>query len=257
MKDLSPKQRRFAELVGLEGIAKAEAWRRAYEQPNAAIQKASTAGSELARNPKVAAVIEKFREDRKKAALERVTMSIEELVSIYIAIALTDPNELVQVRIGCCRHCWGMGGQYQWREIEYMQAVAEWQAKMDDPRVKTKPPMPHPAGGLGFNATLAPNPKCTSCDGEGEMRMKVMDTTKLSPGARHLYRGAQMTKDGLKIRFADKDKTLENIGRTLGAFDDRLALKLDEKLASLRQMPADPAEAGRAYQELIAQSRMQ
>lgn len=250
---LTDKQTKFAILVGIEGKTKSEAYRIAYGRPGASIERAANEGTAISRKPHVAKVIAHYREQRRAASLDRVTMGIEDLMRVYVAIALTDPNELVQLRVGCCRYCWGIEGKYQWREREYLTAVREWEAKNEARRG----PMPSIEGGLGFAAAAEPNPRCDDCGGEGVSRVVPLDTTRLSEGARHLYRGCQLTKEGIKIKFADKDKTLENIGRILGAFDDRVRLNLDNQLAELRKMPADPAEAGRAYQQMLADGRLQ
>ena len=81
--------------------------------------------------------------------------------------------------------------------------------------------------------------------------MVPRDSGKLSPGARLLYRGAQQTKDGIKVLIADKDKALENIGRILGAFDDKLRVDLEGKVAALKLTTSDPAAAAEAYAKMI------
>ncbi len=38
----------------------------------------------------------------------------------------SDPNELVRLDVGPCRHCHGTGGAYQWRDLaEYLAAVTQ------------------------------------------------------------------------------------------------------------------------------------
>jgi hypothetical protein len=67
-----------------------------------------------------------------------------------------------------------------------------------------------------------------------------------------LYQGAQQTKDGLKILFADKNAALERIGRMLGAFDDRLRVDLKGAVASMQLTTSDPIEAAREYEKMLA-----
>jgi hypothetical protein len=79
-----------------------------------------------------------------------------------------------------------------------------------------------------------------------------MDTTQLSPGAKLLYQGVQQTRDGVKILFANKDKALEQIGRILGAYDDRLRVDLQAKTAQLQITTTDPKEAADAYLKMVS-----
>ena len=69
--------------------------------------------------------------------------------------------------------------------------------------------------------------------------------------ANRLYRGAQQTKDGIKVLMADKDKALEQIGRILGAFDDKLRVDLIGRVASLKLTTTDPKEAAEAYAKMV------
>jgi Arm DNA-binding domain len=44
----------------------------------------------------------------------RETLSADLVVRELLAIVTADPNDIVQVRRGCCRHCWGEGFRYQY-----------------------------------------------------------------------------------------------------------------------------------------------
>lgn len=194
--------------------------------------------------------IKEHRESKVAAAEGESAFDVAKLMDVYMAIAMTDPNELISIRVGCCRHCHGVGFGYQWREREYLRALDDWE-RTRAPKGEDKPPAPDPAGGFGYLHSVEPNPDCPECGGEGVTRLVPRDTTTLSPGAKHLYRGAQQTKEGLKIIFADKDATLERIGRMLGAFDDKLRVDLNAKIAALKLTTSDPREAADAYSRMI------
>lgn len=169
-----------------------------------------------------------------------------EWMSIYTA----DVNEIVSVRVGACRHCYGIAHRYQWTEAEYLKAVdyvAEHNAsKTPDRHIA----MPDLSGGLGYDKTCAPNDSCPECHGQGESYVQLHDTTKLSPGARRLYRGAKVTKNGIEVLMADKDKALDNIAKTLGMFAERFVLDVRQ---GNEQTIGDVGEhdAQAAYQKLI------
>lgn len=250
---LTEKQEKFAVLVGVEGVNQSEAYRRVYSAENMAEKTVWVKASTLAKLEKVAERIEKYASERRNAASAATSFDVVKLLETYIAIAFVDPNELIATRVGACRHCWGVGGAYQWKEREYMQAVADWECACDRRKPgEPEPPMPDPSGGFGYRFTAAPNPDCDGCEGEGIHRVVPMDTTKLSPGAKLLYRGVQQTKDGIKVLFRDQDKALDQVGRILGAYDDKLRLDLQGKMTSLKLMTSDPKEAADAYQKMIA-----
>jgi len=256
MKALTARQEGFAVAVA-KGSTKADAYRQNYKTDGWGAQAVAREAEKLSRVPDVALRLEKLTEKKVTTASGEFDMTVKKLLQTYIEIAFTDPNELSRVEVGACRHCWGLNGEYQWKEREYTKALADWQrahyawdTKAPDRRGE-EPQMPEPAGGFGYRFTAQPNPHCSECEGRGLEFVRVMDTTKLSPGALHLYRGVQQTKDGIKVLFGDKDKALDSIGRMLGAFDDRLRVDLRGAVASLQLTTSDPQEAARAYQTML------
>lgn len=251
MAKLTEKQEKFAQLVGAKGLGQSEAYRQVYSVTNMSDQAVYSEAFDVANRPHVALRISELRKIRDDAAVKSITFDIKRLMETYVAIAMTDPNELISVKVGCCRYCHGVDHEYQWREREYLDEVARWEIEPVNPKNNEPRLMPDPAGGFGFKHGNPPHPECPRCDGDGVSRVVPMDTTKLSPGARQLYRGAQQTKDGIKILFADKDKTLDQIGRMLGAFDDKLRVDLEGRVASLKLTTSDPKEAADAYARMI------
>lgn len=244
---LTAKQEGFCRSYVLEGKNKADAYREHYSTGGMAETSVWVECVKLSRVPNVAQRIDELAAAQEEALRGKIQMTVTKLMETYIAISFVDPNELISIRVGACRHCYGESGLYQWREREYVEAVKKWETMPEHKRG----PMPDIGGGFGYRMTSAPNPECAECEGEGLERVVPRDTTKLSSGATHLYRGVQRTKEGLKILFADKDKALDNIGRMLGAFDDKLRVDLDAKLASLQITTSDPAEASRIYQSML------
>ena len=118
-------------------------------------------------------------------------MSTSQLIADLEAMALADVNEIMTVCVVNCRHCWGKGGAYQWRDAaELCQAL---DAAM---RSKGAIPIPSPAGVFGFNGAREPNPDCSRCDGVGVNVVRLADTANVSPGARKLYRGVELYESG-------------------------------------------------------------
>lgn len=241
--DLTPKQRKFVEEYLSNGENATQAYRAAYTCENWRPETVAREGWNSLQNPKITAIINEAR----KVDTDRILFTVKMLMQRFVDIASTDPNELIRIRVGCCRHCYGDNHLFQWREHEYMQALAKAEASKGDT------PLPEIGGGFGFNHTLDPVLTCDNCHGEGVERVIPMDTTKLSPGARHLYRGVQRTKDGIKILFANQDKALEQLGRMLGAFDDRLRVagELNSRVEALTLTTTDPNEAARAYKKFL------
>lgn len=247
---LTQKQRAFVIDVGTRGFEKSEAYRRNYKTDGWTPEAVSTQAAKVCNDPKVAPVLDALVRKRLEMAQAASNMSIKKLLETYISIAFVDPNELISLRVGACRYCHGVGHQYQWKENEYLNAVTQWEAEQNHHKSRGKP-MPDPAGGFGYQFTASPAPDCPACEGEGTYRIVPMDTTKLSAGARLLYRGVTYTKEGPKIKFADQDKALEQVGRIIGAFNDRVRVDIEHRIEDLRKITNDPKEAAIAYEAML------
>lgn len=240
---LTEKQEGFAQDYALKGMTKADAYRKNYDCSGMLEPTVWSACVRLAKETHVAARIQDLLQQRRDALDQEIDMSVKKLFAEYIAIKSVDPNELVQVRSYCCRHCYGEDNLYQWKEREFLRAC--------DDAERNGEPLPDIAGGFGFLQARSPAPECDECQGNGVTRAVALDTTRLSPGAKLLYRGAQQTKDGIKVLFADKDKALDQIGRMLGAFEDKLRVNLGGQVTTLQLTTDDPAEAAKVYQQML------
>lgn len=220
---LTPRQERFIEEYLVDLNAKQAAIRAGYS-PNGA----EVTASKLLTLAKVQAAVAEGR----KALSARTEINQELVLKRWLQIATANPNDLIQFRRVCCRHCFGQGHEYQWvDEAEYERAIHN--ATIND----LEPP--EDTGGYGFDPTIRPHPKCPKCHGEGHGEVHANDTRDLTGGALALYAGVKQTKEGFEIKMHDQAKALENIARHLGMFNDKLTLKGDEEhplIVLLKQM---------------------
>lgn len=173
-------------------------------------------GQRLLTLPTIQAAIQK--EIRKQE--KRTEITADAVLKQWWDIATADPNDIICLRRVCCRHCYGKGFEYQWRDKkEYDQAIraAEATAKANETQVI----YPSNAGGYGFNRLLRPNPDCPYCAGEGQPELHAKDTRDLEPKARLLFAGIKQTQAGIEIKFRDQDKALENVAKHLGMFTEK------------------------------------
>lgn len=228
-----------------------QAYKHAYDTSNMSLQVIRNEAWKLKHHPDVAAAI-KYRFER---AQWSSSVDVAWILQRFLSIATADPRELIGLKVGACRYCHGFGHAYHWREREFMEALEKAEAEFDlaPPSLKRNIRFPDPGGGLDYNATAAPHPDCPTCHGEGVERFVPRDTDNLSDEALLLYGGVKAKRDGYEIIIADRNKALENVGRILGAFNDKLQIDQTVKslvaVADLAKM--DPQEAARKYQEFI------
>ena len=250
-KILTAKQEAFAQHYAKTRNG-AESYRTAYNcDPGASDHMCGTEASLLLRDQGISYRIMEIAD----AASVAAQFGHVELFRMYAEMASADANELIGLRVGCCRYCRGEDFGYQWREREFLEEcdkVEEYNRKGKDQK-----PLPNIAGGFGYDHTLEPVDDCPECRGEGLQRVVPRDTTKLSPGARLLYGGVKQTRAGLEILIADQQKARENLGRLLGAFKD--GVRIDGSISAGAALVMDlrnmtPQEAAQAYQDFIAGS---
>lgn len=247
---LTAKKQAFAEHYALHRDGPG-AYRHAYDvRAGTSDKSVSNAASKLLADPEIVATVNELT--YAAVASSPVTFDVAAALTRWLDIAGADPDELIGLRVGCCRHCYGEGGLYQWHELEYLAKLDEVERLQREGQQGLQ--LPDPAGGFGYDHTRAPNASCWRCRGEGLERVVARDTSKLTAGARLLYGGVKTTKDGIQINIADRTKALENACRIIGAFNDKLRLdgSIGVMAAVLKMENADPQAAARAYQELMA-----
>lgn len=176
---------------------------------------AKTAGSQafdLLQKPEIKARIEELKAER----LQRLEISADSVLARHVAIADADTTRLTGHHIGSCRYCWGARHEYQWKtRREFAAAVAEAKSKR-------KKVLPRDTGGYDYRVTNAPNPECPECAGLGEPYVRFVDTSTLTGAEKLLFESVEQTKEGIKLRFADRAKSLEILSRYVGISKDKV-----------------------------------
>jgi len=161
-------------------------------------------GHEQLKKHEIQAAIDEYKE--KIATLAEIDAAW--VLKQWKQIATADANDLMQLRRGCCRHCYGIGHAYQWTEAEFLAVQNKCIELGKEP--------PDSSGGMGFDVNAEINPDCPECGGLGQELVHFEDTRKLKGAARRLYAGVQKTKDGIKILTRDQDSALLNIAKYIG-----------------------------------------
>ncbi len=166
--------------------------------------------SRLLRNAKVSKAITEALAARER----RTEITQDAVLKMWWDIATADVSELTEYRRLCCRHCWGFGFNYQWRDsIEFEDAVCDATAK------KQKPP--NDRGGYGYDSTLDPNPDCPRCNGAGIGRSHFHDTRDLKGASRRLFAGIKEGKFGTEVITRNQDEALKMVAQHLGMLKNR------------------------------------
>ena len=238
--DLTQKQEMFAQLYIESGNAP-EAYRLAYDvadSTSAATVRSN--GYKILAHPKVQARVRAVRAE----LCARSLMSKEELIADLEAMANADINELMAVTVVNCRHCFGVGHNYQWRdEAELARAVDAYMAALGTPKPL---PTPNMDGGFGFRPDRAANPDCPRCDGIGVTVVRLSNTADVSPGARKLYRGIELYQDGTvrKVLLNDPLAARIELHRVKGMHIDRsINLNATISVPALKDVSTDEALA--------------
>ena len=207
MAALSDKQIRFAQEYCVDFNGTQAAIRAGYAESGADVQ-----ACRLLANDR----IKEYIEERKAELAAKAEITPLWVLSQWKKIAAADPNDITQVRRVCCRHCYGVGHQYQWTENEYTNAL--------NVAINAGKEAPDGMGGFGFDPNLEPAAGCPECGGNGQEVTYIHDTRKLTGDARRLYAGTKKTKDGIQVLLRDQDKALENIAKYLGMNIERKEL---------------------------------
>ena len=206
---LTPQQEAFA--AGLAaGLSQADAYRRAYPaaqkwQDSSVYSRSSDLAADSKVRQRVSALM--------AVAAEAAQVDVNEVVRWLTDVLRADPRELVSVKSGCCRHCWGEGHRYQ-RTVGEMNADRElWAGKGKKLEEFDE------QGGIGYDALRGPNPECPECGGDGLARTVLADTRHISRQAAALYAGAKTTKYGIEILMHSKADVAEKLMKFLGAYE--------------------------------------
>lgn len=242
---LTPQQEAFARGC-VELVNHSAAYRAAYNvSPDTKFTTISKEAQRLAADPEIAARIRELQDAAaQRSAVPSLAARIQELREIESA----NPNDIIGMRWVNCRHCRGFDHGYQWKdELEYARAC--------DTAIALKQALPDMAGGFGFNGTLDPVQDCPNCWGVGEQRPFVADTTKLTGGARRLYKGVKIKGNGdIEVLLHDQMQARDMLNRIMGAYKDGMPASAGADAAEVAKArsAATPEERQRAYLRLVA-----
>lgn len=195
--------------------------------------------------------VKDFIASLQKTVEKDLKFGVQDIVEIWTDIATADPNELMSNLRRCCRHCYGRGHHYQWKDKDEF-AYALGQALKS--KGKDKLSIPSDAGGFGFNFTFRPHPECTECKGEGHLDTFFADTRTLSRAGRRLYAGVKQTAQGMQVLTRDQDAALANLAKFFGMMPDKLQVAGADGgplVSATMELPADPVEAANVYAQFI------
>jgi len=218
---LTEKQQRFIEEYMVDLNATQAAIRAGYSRDTA-----GSIGHENLKKPEIQFAL---LEARKKQQ-ERTNITADGALREAWNIATADVRELVDLKTGCCRCCYGEGHKYQ-RSLGEMNRDREaWIDKGKNPAEFDE------QGGIGFNPLLLPNPQCPACGGDGQARVVLKDTRNLSEKAVALYAGAKQTQFGIEVKLQDKSAALEKVFKHLGLYEKDNQQKADPLAALLQRI---------------------
>jgi phage terminase small subunit len=229
---LNPRQQRFVEEYLVDLNATQAAIRAGYSEKTAYRQ-----GADLLKKPQIVARIA----ESQAARSARTEITQDAVLRRWWELANADANDLIQWRHLNCRHCWGADHLFQWTdEAEYRLACARERAEaLEEEREAV---LPSDAGGYGFDRKREPHADCPRCRGEGHGEPFVQDTRKLKGGARLLYAGIKVTRDGVQVLMRDQDRALENCARHVGLMREQVDLNenvhIGQRLAEARKRTA-------------------
>lgn len=182
--------------------------------------RASELGWQLMKRTDIKQAIKDATSTQREAAMINKEMVRTDIVNVLSA----DPRELFNVQDGACRHCHGVGHQYQ-------RTIGEMNKQRHDAEMKDE--LFDPKGGIGYDAYADPHPLCPECNGQGEQRIKLTDTRLLSPETASLLLSIEQTKHGVKITTRSKDAAREAAARLLGMNKDTVDVNHKIKLEDM------------------------
>ncbi|WP_423454283.1 terminase small subunit [Ottowia sp. VDI28] len=218
---LTDKQQRFIEEYLVDLNASQAAIRAGYSPDTA-----GSIGHENLKKPDIQLALLNAR----KAQQERTNITADGALREAWNVATADARELVELRVGCCRCCYGEGHKYQRTIGELNRDREAWVEKGKNPAEFDE------AGGIGFNPLLLPHPSCPICGGDGQSRVVLKDTRSMSEKAVALYAGAKQTQHGIEIKLNSKLDALEKVFKHLGLYEKDNQQKTDPLAALLHSL---------------------
>lgn len=213
---------RFADeyLIDLNGGAAAA--RAGYSKHTAEVK-----ASQLLARADVQGMIEKREFERSK----RTQITADNVLRDMHAIATADVSEFCEMRVGCCRYCYGKDNRYQRTPREIALLHQDWEAKITKAN-KGEPPERiaellkefDDEGGVGYDKGRAPSKDCPECFGEGEARAVFHNTATMSPAAKRAFAGVRRTDKSLEVRVRAQDAALFKVAEHLGMFKKRVEI---------------------------------
>lgn len=225
---LTDKQQRFVDEYMVDMNATQAAIRAGYS-PHTANEQGSQLLAKLS--------IQRALNAARKAQQERTQITADGVLRAAWNIVTADARELVELRTGCCRCCYGVGNQWQRTLLEMNTDREKWIDKGNEPSAFDE------KGGIGFNPLRMPNPDCPNCGGDGNARVVLKDTRHLSEKGAALYAGAKQTQFGIEVKTHDPSPYAERLFRHLGLYEKDNDQKTDP-LASLLQRIASGSGNG-------------
>lgn len=216
---LTPTAQRFC-LEYLIDLNASKAYHRA--NPGVLSSTARSESSKYLANPNICAEIQRLMDER----AIRTGITADRVVTHLWQIGSADQRELCALRVGACRHCWGLDNRYQRTAAEFHRdTVAHEKHELRRETLEKEgfePRQFDEQGGVGFNGNQAPNPACPECFGDGEARPILKDSASFSEGAALLYAGLKQTKEGkLEVKTNSQMEALQLVGRHLQMFTNK------------------------------------
>jgi phage terminase small subunit len=248
--EATARQHHYAQLI-ISGLSRPEAYRTAF--PDATGPSISQRAYQLERKPNV----KKLIDDGRAMIVQTIALTHADLARRWAEDIVTDRNEIAQVRRVPCRYCWGEDHGYQETPAErgarrkaFDQALARLTASTKHGAVVAVPDFDE-LGGIGYTIKREPHPDCPECFGEGEERVYLADTRKLSKAALGLFEGVEIKSGMVSVKVKDRAGAEDRLARHLGMFVDRkLSLNINADAAT-EGLPDDPVDASRVYQRII------
>lgn len=209
---LTAKQQRFVDEYLVDLNATQAAIRAGYSADTA-----GAIGHENLKKPEIQLALQEARKEQQK----RTGITADAVLLEIANVAMADARELVEVKTGCCRCCYGEGHKWQRTVGEMNRDREAWVEKGKNPAEFDE------AGGIGFNPLLLPKDDCPICGGDGQSRTVLKDTRHLSPRAVALYAGAKQTKEGIEVKMHSKLDALEKLAKHLGLYEKDNQQKTD------------------------------